>query len=81
MTELAFGLDTFGDVPLDDSGKPVSQAAAIRQVVEEAVLADQLGVDAIAGGEHHRPEYSISTPETVLAGSQRARHASASDPA
>jgi alkanesulfonate monooxygenase SsuD/methylene tetrahydromethanopterin reductase-like flavin-dependent oxidoreductase (luciferase family) len=68
MTELAFGLDTFGDVPLDDSGKPVSQAAAIRQVVEEAVLADQLGVDAIAVGEHHRPEYSISTPETVLAG-------------
>src|SRR5689334_25402919 len=68
MTELAFGLDTFGDVPLDDSGQPVSHAAAIRQVVEEAVLADQLGIDAIALGEHHRPEYSISTPETVLAG-------------
>ncbi|HKN95572.1 MAG TPA: LLM class flavin-dependent oxidoreductase, partial [Pseudonocardiaceae bacterium] len=34
----------------------------------EAVLADQLGVDVIALGEHHRPEYSISTPETLLAG-------------
>src|SRR5215510_1629127 len=68
MTDLLFGLDTFGDVPVDDSGQPVSHAAAIRQVVEEAVLADQLGVDAIALGEHHRPEYSISTPETVLAG-------------
>ena len=32
------------------------------------MLADQLGVDVIALGEHHRPEYSISTPETVLAG-------------
>jgi probable LLM family oxidoreductase len=68
MTDLVLGLDTFGDVPVDDSGVPVSHAAAIRQVVDEAVLADQLGVDVIALGEHHRPEYSISTPETVLAG-------------
>ncbi|BEL03146.1 LLM class flavin-dependent oxidoreductase [Actinoplanes sichuanensis] len=65
---MILGLDTFGDVPVDDAGQPISQAAAIRQVVAEAVLADQLGVDAIALGEHHRPEYSISTPETVLAG-------------
>jgi probable LLM family oxidoreductase len=63
-----FGLDTFGDVPEDDSGKPISYAAAIRQVVDEAVLADDLGVDVIALGEHHRPEYSVSSPETVLAG-------------
>ena len=67
MTDLILGLDNFGDVPLDDSGNLVTHAAAIRQVVEEAVLADQLGVDVIALGEHHRPEYSISTPETVLA--------------
>src|SRR5690349_23453055 len=68
MTELVLGLDTFGDVPRDDNGELITQAAAIRQVVEEAVLADELGVDVIALGEHHRPEYSISTPETVLAG-------------
>ena len=68
MSDLLFGLDTFGDIPEDDEGRPVSDAAAIRQVVEEAVLADELGVDAIALGEHHRPEYAISTPETVLAG-------------
>jgi probable LLM family oxidoreductase len=67
MTDLILGLDNFGDVPLDDSGNRVTHAAAIRQVVEEAVLADRLGVDVIALGEHHRPEYSISTPETVLA--------------
>jgi probable LLM family oxidoreductase len=67
-TDITFGLDTFGDVPEDDAGVPVSHAAAIRQVVDEAVLADELGVDVIALGEHHRPEYSISTPETVLAG-------------
>jgi probable LLM family oxidoreductase len=68
MSDLIFGLDTFGDVPHDDSGTPVSYARAIRQVVEEAVLADAIGVDIIALGEHHRPEYAISTPETVLAG-------------
>jgi probable LLM family oxidoreductase len=68
MNDLMFGLDTFGDVPQDDFGRPVTHAAAIRQVVDEAVLAEDVGVDAVALGEHHRPEYSISTPETVLAG-------------
>jgi len=65
--DVIFGLDSFGDVPEDESGNLVSYAVAIRQVIEEAVLADEIGVDAIALGEHHRPEYSISTPETVLA--------------
>jgi probable LLM family oxidoreductase len=68
MSDLALGLGTFGDVPEDDSGALVSHAEAIRQVVTEATLADELGVDAISLGEHHRPDYSISTPETVLAG-------------
>ncbi|AVH54797.1 MULTISPECIES: LLM class flavin-dependent oxidoreductase [Streptomyces] len=68
MSDLAFGLDTFGDVPEDDSGTLVSDARAIRQVLDEAVLAEQTGVDVIALGEHHRPEFAISTPETVLAG-------------
>jgi probable LLM family oxidoreductase len=68
MRELLFGLDTFGDVPVDASGQAVTHAAAIRQVVEEAIIADELGVDAIAVGEHHREEFSISAPEAVLAG-------------
>ena len=62
MTTLQLGLDTFGDSPQGADGELVSHAAAIRQVVDEAVLADQVGVDVIALGEHHRPEYSISTP-------------------
>lgn len=69
MSDLVFGLDTFGDVPEDDSGNRVSDARAIRQVVDEAVLAEQTGgVDVVALGEHHRPEFAISSPETVLAG-------------
>ena len=66
--KLQFGLDTFGDIPLDDDGNKMSYAAAIRQVVDEAVVADKLGVDYFGVGEHHRPDFSISSPETVLAG-------------
>src|SRR5260221_1074845 len=68
MSDLVFGLDTFGDVPENDTGTLVSYAVAIRQVLDEAILADEIGVDVFAVGEHDRPEYSISTPETVLAG-------------
>ena len=68
MSALEFGLDTFGDVPVDDNGQLLTHAESIRAVVAEAVIADELGVDVIAVGEHHRPEYSISSPETVLAG-------------
>jgi len=65
---VEFGIDTFGDLPRNDRGEIVSYAEAIRATVEEAVLADQVGIDAIAVGEHHRREFSISSPETVLAG-------------
>ena len=67
-SQLEFGIDSYGDLPRDDAGNLVSYAQAIRATVAEAVLADQVGIDAIALGEHHRPEFSISTPETVLAG-------------
>ena len=65
---VQFGVDTFGDLPRDDDGRVVSYARAIRATLDEAVLADEVGIDVIAVGEHHRPEYAISTPETVLAG-------------
>jgi len=64
----SFGIDTFGDLPTTDDGKLFGYAAAIRQVVDEAVLADKLGIDIIGVGEHHRSDFSISSPETVLAG-------------
>lgn len=65
---IEFGIDSFGDLPTDDSGNVVSYAQALRATVEEAVLADQVGIDVIALGEHHRHEFAISSPETVLAG-------------
>lgn len=68
MSTIEFGLDTFGDVPADKDGRPESFGTALRAVVDEAILADELGVDVFTVGEHHRPEYAISAPETVLAG-------------
>ena len=65
--DYLFGLDSFGDLALKDDGSLMNHAEAIRQVVKEAVLADKLGVDALALGEHHREEYAISSPEMVLA--------------
>ncbi|KRL39048.1 Atu2307/SP_0267 family LLM class monooxygenase [Liquorilactobacillus uvarum] len=73
--KIVFGLDSFGDLPTDENGNLMTQAQAIRQVVTEAELADRLGVNVIALGEHHRPEYAISSPDTVLAGiATRTRH-------
>ncbi|MGV2983654.1 LLM class flavin-dependent oxidoreductase [Microbacterium sp. AGC85] len=65
--ELEFGLDTFGDITRDSDGRLLSGAQTIRNVVEQAVLADSVGVDFFGVGEHHRQEFAVSAPEMVLA--------------
>src|SRR5687767_12472801 len=67
MNMLEMGLDTFGDVVIDANNKPVTQAQALRNVVDEAVLAEQVGVGCFGVGEHHRPDFAVSAPEVVLA--------------
>lgn len=64
---LEFGIDTFGDVTVGTDGDPIPQAQVIRNVVDQAVLADQVGVDVIGLGEHHRDDFAVSAPEVVLA--------------
>lgn len=64
---IEFGLNTFGDATNDLEGHPRSHAQVIRDVIEEGVLAEEVGIDAFAVGEHHRDDFAISTPETVLA--------------
>jgi len=66
--QLKFGLDTFGDMANDENGQPLSAAQTIRNLVEQAVLADELGIQHINIGEHHRDDFAVSAPETVLAG-------------
>ena len=62
-----FGVDTFGDVTVDLQGNLVPYAQVIRNVVAEAVRADQLGLDYFGIGEHHREDFAISAPDVVLA--------------
>ncbi len=64
---LELGLDTFGDVTAGAGGELLPHAQVIRNVVAEAVLADELGVDFIGVGEHHRGDFAISSPEVILA--------------
>ncbi len=64
---LEFGLDTFGDVTTGSDRKLLSQPEVIRNVIEEAVQADKVGIDFFGIGEHHREDFAVSAPEVVLA--------------
>lgn len=62
---IELGLDTFGDVTADAGGRPLPHAQVLRDVVEQAVLADQVGLAFIGLGEHHRKDFSISAPDVL----------------
>ncbi|HEX4672906.1 MAG TPA: LLM class flavin-dependent oxidoreductase, partial [Solirubrobacteraceae bacterium] len=59
---MELGLATFADLSPD-----VAPQRRMAQLLEEAELADQLGLDVFAIGEHHRPDYLVSSPAVVLA--------------
>ncbi|WP_193598744.1 LLM class flavin-dependent oxidoreductase [Microbacterium sp. YJN-G] len=67
VTDIEFGLDTFGGVTQDAAGDPVPHPQVIRDIVDEVVLADRVGLDFFGVGEHHRPDFAVSSPEMVLA--------------
>ncbi|RDH11461.1 LLM class flavin-dependent oxidoreductase, partial [Tsukamurella pulmonis] len=67
MTIPEFGVDTFGGVTKDAQGHPLPHPQVIRDLVEEAVTADQAGLDFFGVGEHHRADFAVSSPEMVLA--------------
>jgi probable LLM family oxidoreductase len=64
--ELELGIDTFGDVTTDAEGKALPHAQVLRDVIAEAELADEVGIDVFGVGEHHRPDFAISAPEVLL---------------
>ena len=67
MHTVELGLDTFGDITIGEDGQRVSDAQTIRDIVDQAVLADQVGLSFFGVGEHHRHEFAVSSPELVLA--------------
>jgi probable LLM family oxidoreductase len=64
---LQLGLDTFCDVSADRAGERVHPAQVIRDVVEQGVLAEGVGIDVFNIGEHHRDDYAVTAPEILLA--------------
>ncbi|WP_062222855.1 LLM class flavin-dependent oxidoreductase [Aureimonas sp. D3] len=66
-SSLELGLDTFGDVTRGPHSALQPHAAVLREVVEQGVLADELGVDFFGVGEHHRADFAVSAPDIVLA--------------
>jgi probable LLM family oxidoreductase len=65
--EFEFGLDTFIPVTVDGSGRALDGDQVIRNTVEEAVLADSVGIDSFNIGEHYRPEFMDSAAHVILA--------------
>lgn len=67
MRNIEFGLMTFADMePEKELGKGTNAYRRIQDLLEEIKLADQLGIDMFGIGEHHRPDYAVSSPTTVL---------------
>lgn len=65
---MEIGISTFVETnPDPQTGKLISHAERIREVVEEIVLADQVGLDVYGVGEHHRHDYAASSPAVILA--------------
>src|SRR5947209_9775175 len=65
--EIEFGLDTPVFMTVDESGQPLSGDVVIRNTIEEAVLADAVGIDSFNIGEHYRPDLMDSAGHMMLA--------------
>ncbi|SYV97471.1 Limonene 1,2-monooxygenase, partial [Mycoplasmopsis edwardii] len=66
--KIELGISTFGETTiLEKTGKAISHQQRIKNLVEEIELADKVGLDVFAIGEHHRQDFAVSSPEMILA--------------
>ncbi|MFJ3403822.1 LLM class flavin-dependent oxidoreductase [Promicromonospora sp. NPDC090134] len=65
--EIEFGLNSFGEIATDPSGRVLSDAETVRLIIEEAELAEPVGVDSFSIGEHYRTEMMDSANQVILA--------------
>ncbi|MBE7176950.1 MAG: LLM class flavin-dependent oxidoreductase [Mucilaginibacter polytrichastri] len=64
---MELGIGMFGDLQVAADGKTQAAGQRLQEIIEEIKLMDELGLDFYGIGEHHRPDYAVSTPEIVLA--------------
>lgn len=64
---MEIGVYTFGDLPTGPRTGAVSPGQRIRDILERVRLAEEVGLDSFGIGEHHRPDYAVSSPATVIA--------------
>lgn len=64
---MELGIGMFGDVHTDKNGNAQPAGHRLQEIIEEIKLMDELGLDFYGIGEHHRPDYAVSTPEIILA--------------
>ena len=64
---MELGIGMFGDLTFDrqtNKFQPAKQK--LNEIIEQVKLADELGIDVISMGEHHREDYAVSSPEIIL---------------
>lgn len=65
---MELGIGMFGDIAFDKAtGKPQDAGVKLREILEQVKLMDEVGLDVFGMGEHHRPDYAVSSPEILLA--------------
>src|ERR1700736_4820773 len=69
--DIEFGLDSCVPISIDESGDEVSGDVVIRNTVEEAVLADTVGIDSFNIAEHYRPDMMDSAGHVIFAATSR----------
>jgi probable LLM family oxidoreductase len=64
---MELGIGMFGDLHINSKGETQPTQQRLQELIEEIKLMDELGLDFFGIGEHHRPDYAVSTPEIILA--------------
>ncbi len=64
---MELGIGMFGDLHINKNGEIQPTGQRLKELIEEIKLMDELGLDFYGIGEHHRPDYAVSTPEIILA--------------
>lgn len=64
---MELGIGMFGDLQVNAKGEVQPAQQRLQEIIEEIKLMDEVGLDFYGIGEHHRPDYAVSSPEIILA--------------